>query len=106
MKAKLIYWEKQKHFFFQKPNNQKPKKCHFPSISYYFHIPIIFDYLDFHCPTEVAVGTIIFPVRVEQFFFLYGLKFNYKSLIMLSSTKICSAAGGSNPGLLRDSPER
>jgi hypothetical protein len=35
----------------------------FPSISYYFRIPIIFDFLDFHCPTEVmAVRTIIFPV--------------------------------------------
>ena len=43
---------------------------YFPSISYYFHIPIIFDYLDFHCPTEVmAVGTIIFLVRVEEHFF-------------------------------------
>ena len=24
----------------------------FPSISYYFYIPKIFDYLKFHCPTE------------------------------------------------------
>ena len=33
--------------------------------------------MDIHCPTEVmAVGTIIFPVRVgEQFFFQYGLEF-------------------------------
>ena len=59
---------------------EKPITCEdniFPSISDYFHIPIIFDYLDFHCPTEVlAVGTIIFPVRVgEQFFFQYGLEF-------------------------------
>jgi hypothetical protein len=57
--------------------NLKYCKVSFPSISYYFHIPIIFDYLDIHCPTEVmAVGTIIFPVRVEeQFFFQYWLEF-------------------------------
>ena len=69
----------------------------FLSISYYFHIPIIFDYLDIHCPTEVmAVGTIIFPVRVEeQFFFQYWLQFvetfKWKSLSDLSSTKIVCA---------------
>ena len=49
--------------------NHQFGNINFPSISYYFHIPIIFDYLDIHCPTEVmAVGTMIFPVG-EQFFF-------------------------------------
>ena len=40
-------------------------------------MPIIFDYLNIHCPTEVMpVGTIIFPVRVEeQKKFQYGLQF-------------------------------
>ena len=67
----------------------------FPSISDYFHIPIIFDYLDIHCPTDVmTVGTIFFPW--EQFFFQYGLlqflleSFQVEVLIrvLLSSTKI------------------
>ena len=63
----------------------------FPSISYYFHIPIIFDYLDIHCPTEVlAVGTIIFPVRVgEQFFFQYGLEFIESFQLQVLIRQIC-----------------
>ena len=32
------------------------KKKTFPSISYYFYIPKIFDYLEFHCPTEEKIG--------------------------------------------------
>ena len=52
--------------------------------------------MDIHCPTEVmAVGTIIFPVRVEeQFFFQYGLQFlesfqvEVLIRVLLSSTKI------------------
>jgi hypothetical protein len=74
----------------------RERNLNFPSISYYFHIPIIFDYLDIHCPTEVmSVGTIIFPVRVEeQFFFQYGLQFleSFQVAVLirvlLSSTKI------------------
>ena len=53
-------------------------------------------YLDFHCPTEMAVGTMIFPVRVEEQLFsnivLNSLKaFKYKTLlirVLLSSTKM------------------
>ena len=30
--------------------------AHFPSISYYFHIPKFFDYLDFHCPNLEKIG--------------------------------------------------
>ena len=29
----------------------------FPSISYYFQIPIIFDFFDFHCPNLEKIGT-------------------------------------------------
>ena len=78
--------------------NLKYCKVSFPSISYYFHIPIIFDYLDIHCPTEVmAVGTIIFPVRVGTIFFPIWTWIHWKLSItspyqtdMLSSTKIVS----------------
>ena len=67
------------------------RKKYFPSVSYYFHIPIIFDYLDIHCPTEVmAVGTIIFPVRVEeQIFFQYGLSSTspYQSFVVLNKNR-------------------
>ena len=40
-------------------NLTEVKKEHeyFPSISYYFHIPIIFDFLDFHCPNLEKIGT-------------------------------------------------
>ena len=31
MKAKLILIGKKQQFFFEKPNNPKPKKCHFPA---------------------------------------------------------------------------
>ena len=65
----------------------------FPSISYYFYIPIIFDYLEFHCPTEA--------MKLGQFFFhennlfsnmdLNSMKLSITSPYqtdMLSSTKI------------------
>ena len=68
------------------------EKLTFPSISYYFHIPIIFDYLNIHCPAEVmAVGTINFPVRVgEHFFFQYGLEFiEILSILQVLIRQIC-----------------
>ena len=34
----------------------KLEKYFFPSISYYFHIPKIFDYLEFHCPKLEKIG--------------------------------------------------
>ena len=112
----ILKWLRIKKF--EKFNFEKKEKWiwtqyAFPSISYHFRIPIIFDYLDFHCPTEVlAVGTIIFPVRVgEQFFFQYGLEFietfNYKSLcIRQISTYVVlnknSSVRESNPGRLHE----
>ena len=82
--------------------NLKYCKVSFPSISYYFHIPIIFDFLDIHCPTEVmAVGTIIFPVRVGTIFFPIWTWIHWKLSItspyqtdLLSSTKIVIAEVG------------
>ena len=47
--------------------------------------------MDIHCPTEVmAVGTIIFPVRVgEQFFFQYGLEFIESFQLQVLIRQIC-----------------
>ena len=63
-------------------------KFPFPSISDYFYIPIIFDHFNIHCPTEaMVVGTIFFPVRVEeQFFFQYGLEChgNFQVQVLIS----------------------
>ena len=61
----------------------------FPSISNYFRIPIIFNFLDFHCPTVLAVGTIFF-LTLEHFF--SNMDLNYVSLSddMFFSTKIVS----------------
>ena len=92
---KLNSSENQLHFSLHKshsfPHNGIKKiwkKNCFPSISDYFHIPIIFDYFNILCPTEaMTVGTIFFPVRVEeQFFFQYGLEClgNFQVQVLIS----------------------
>ena len=49
----FIYWRgTRKHFSLVQKMFSTNKKCS-PSISDYFHIPIIFDFLEFHCPFEV-----------------------------------------------------
>ena len=75
-------------------------KFPFPSISDYFYIPIIFDHFNIHCPTEaMVVGTIFFPVRVEEQFFFSTIDFN--SLSELSSTKIGALGNRSRTASLK-----
>ena len=93
----------------------------FPSISDYFHIPIIFDFLDFHCPFEVFNWNNFFFLTLEHFFsnmdfFNFYLKaFKWKSLsdrVLLSSTKIEVEKverlpwPGTEPGSFRSEDER
>ena len=68
----------------------------FSDFSFTFLNPNSFEYLDIQCPTEVmAVGTIIFLVRIQKhFFFQYYREFlesasPYQTDLM-SSTKIVS----------------
>ena len=73
-----------KYFFIAHIRTFVLEQSHFPSISDYFYIPIIFDYLHIHCPTVLwQLGQFFFH---ENNFFsnmvLNSLKaFNYKSLL-------------------------
>ena len=100
----ILKWLRIKKF--EKFNFEKKEKWiwtqyAFPSISYHFRIPIIFDYLEFHCPTEVlAVGTIFFPG--EQFFFPTASPYQtflgtLNLFIPLTNLKRSSLSGGLNP---------
>ena len=46
----------QKHRFYSGHSVIEIGNTFFPSISYYFHIPKIFDYLEFHCPKLDTLG--------------------------------------------------
>ena len=71
-------------FFFYE-NEMSISKSYFPSISDYFYIPIIFDYLDIHCPTVLwQLGQLFFHENNffsnMDFFNFYLKAFKWKSL--------------------------